>query len=879
MEDIVYNVLIRGLVIGSRHYEVLASSTSQLREHGLWMYAKDSEGRTAAYVRIWMGNFSAIKNVAKYMARMGQCLSSTEEGTQITLNAGNEIALPDIKTKDRRYIFSDGIGSVSSDLAEEIRSAYIKSAALNDDEVVFFNPTAFQIRYKGCKGMVAIDPTLPVRTIGIRPSMEKFECVTSSQLEIVKISAPRKLFLNKHLITILEQMGVPKKSFLDLQINMMMDLLDSLVDEGRAASILIDNMPVHFPFSSLSKAGIFLTREPFFRSLLLAFFKSFAAKLQTHMRIAIPESHGRNMLGILDETKTLKYGEVFVQYSKSIAFPNRDMQILRGSVIVTKNPCLHPGDVRKLTAVDVPALHHLRDCIVFPAQGKRPHPDEMAGSDLDGDEFVVLWYESLIFKRKNYEPMQYPVYTDNNLYKENIELSDMLKFFCQYIQNDTIGTFAHAHLVWADRLENGIFSKKCMSIAQRYPYVLDFAKHGTQEVLQKSDRPDQYPDFMQKGLHGHTYHSKKVLGSLYRVSRVLEACSSKVNLVARSSSFDPDLEYTGWQRFQTSAEENKLNYSKLVSEVLDRYGLVSEAEAFSGFIELNAWKKWKHETSNAVQVIKRYIISIMSNFRLKFLNEVEEESTKKHLNDHDKRIVRYQLASAWYMVVYGQNVERILSFPWIVSDILVEIKQQCENKSSTVELGTSQNFYDDIDADLKLFSSNPIEDGFKLLSIKSTCFCVTTFIKKKESSLGSCSSDCKGFLYKNLQELSLQTLSYLVVSRNIFYLGLKIETSNYTKSAISMKASESIFEDEGTPIKIPVNDVLKKLIEEYMDEIKTYLTEESGIKGIIMKPEQQNGKFVLIVNSLGKNWQRWNLQNILLDPEFTSKLKIVLNAK
>lgn len=50
-------------------------------------------------------------------------------------------------------------------------------------------------------------------------------------------------------------------------------------------------------------------------------------------------------------------------------------------MLVTKNPSLHPGDVRKLIAVDVPELHHITNCIVFPAKGKRPHPDEMAGKE------------------------------------------------------------------------------------------------------------------------------------------------------------------------------------------------------------------------------------------------------------------------------------------------------------------------------------------------------------------------------------------------------------------------------------------------------------------------------------------------------------------
>nr|KJB08434.1 hypothetical protein B456_001G081400 [Gossypium raimondii] len=69
------------------------------------------------------------------------------------------------------------------------------------------------------------------------------------------------------------------------------------------------------------------------------------------------------MMGCLDETRTLNYGQVFVQFSGSRS-DQRD--IVQGKVIVAKNPCLHPGDVRVLRAVNVPDLHHMVDCVVFP---------------------------------------------------------------------------------------------------------------------------------------------------------------------------------------------------------------------------------------------------------------------------------------------------------------------------------------------------------------------------------------------------------------------------------------------------------------------------------------------------------------------------------
>ena len=65
-----------------------------------------------------------------------------------------------------------------------------------------------------------------------------------------------------------------------------------------------------------------------------------------------------------------------------------------GEVLVAKMPCLYPGDFRKLNAVNVPKLQEcLRDCVVFPSKGPRPHPSEMSGSDLDGDKY---WVSSLV---------------------------------------------------------------------------------------------------------------------------------------------------------------------------------------------------------------------------------------------------------------------------------------------------------------------------------------------------------------------------------------------------------------------------------------------------------------------------------------------------
>ena len=49
-----------------------------------------------------------------------------------------------------------------------------------------------------------------------------------------------------------------------------------------------------------------------------------------------------------------------------------------------------------------------KNVIIFPSKGKRPHPNECSGSDLDGDYYFVFYDKDLIPQESNLiPPMNY----------------------------------------------------------------------------------------------------------------------------------------------------------------------------------------------------------------------------------------------------------------------------------------------------------------------------------------------------------------------------------------------------------------------------------------------------------------------------------------
>ena len=65
-------ILSNGVATCDRRYDFLAFSSSQLREHSCWMFAKCDDTFTADLIRLSMGNFTGVHPVAKYAARVSE---------------------------------------------------------------------------------------------------------------------------------------------------------------------------------------------------------------------------------------------------------------------------------------------------------------------------------------------------------------------------------------------------------------------------------------------------------------------------------------------------------------------------------------------------------------------------------------------------------------------------------------------------------------------------------------------------------------------------------------------------------------------------------------------------------------------------------------
>lgn len=335
--------------------------------------------------------------------------------------------------------------------------------------------------------MLSLDSRIQGRAVCIRKeSMEKFPSKDWENLEICDVaSRPLKLVLNRQLIKIMEDLGVSKQWFLRLQ-KMELDRLRAVTADAYNTATFLHLQSIGTSFflptfvKSLDKYGIDYRQDRFLRAVVESVVLRELRLLKHKARIPVPK--GATLFGIMDETRFLKEGEVYVCFDtyRRPGKPTIVEDIKDGTfILVTRSPALHPGDIQEVMVRVPPAGHplrNLRNCIAFSQFGERDLPSKLSGGDLDGDLYNIIWDQDAI-PAMVYEAADYPRVTPEPLGR-SVTREDMANWFVDFMRSDVLGMIATRHLILADKHHEGTVSGDCIKLAGLHSTAVDFSKTG-----------------------------------------------------------------------------------------------------------------------------------------------------------------------------------------------------------------------------------------------------------------------------------------------------------------------------------------------------------------------------------------------------------------
>lgn len=593
--------LKHGIRIGDRLYEFLAFGNSQFRERGAYFFASDNHVK-AQDIRNWMGNFNHIKIVAKWASRLGQSFSTTRSILGVTARIATT---EDVERNG--YCFTDGVGRISVFLAQMIAKEF---GILGFTEEY---PSVFQIRLGGSKGVLAVDPSLKGSEIIIRRSQYKFPA-SHEGLDVCRYSAFAVSQLNQQLITVLSTLGIPDSVFLHMLKVEQEQLEKAMTNEAVACHLLtkrVDFNQMTLVLATMILDGFMKTREPFMMSIMNVWRAWNLKYLKEKARLTVDKS--AFVLGCVDETATLHgwykdktvtdqssreaklatLPEIFLQIRERIIETDEDgptairygpYTVKTGICILARNPSLHPGDIRVVRAVDVEALHHLKDVVVLPQTGDRDLANMCSGGDLDGDDYVVIWDEKLIPNESAwfYQAMDFKP-PKGQAINRDVTVEDAADFFIKYIKSDRLGVIAHAHLAHADNNDDGVFALPCIKLAHLHSCAVDYPKSGVEARIPKGLLPRRYPHFMNKS-KSKTYHSDKVLGQMYDQVQLRDLKPDYIDAFDSRILNAYDFDDYNMQAMLGCAKDIKRDYDNAVRRIMAKHQIKTEFEVWSTFV-------------------------------------------------------------------------------------------------------------------------------------------------------------------------------------------------------------------------------------------------------------------------------------------------------
>ena len=384
-------VFKEGFILCGKKYLFFLNPTNCMRANSLWLLEENEYNTKKDFYYKDLGLDSLVLkgniSFSKLLSRLSQNFTSSY-GFKNKLNKdGFQCEIIDDLKNSKGDLYNDGCGMISYELMKEICDN------LNNGEFA----SAMQIRYKGAKGVLVVNPNIEGKKILLTKSMVKFKCENTEDLEVIRFSKYAPGYLNLQIIILLILNGISK--------GRIFNIAKKEVSNYRNYKMVKDNLPIKNSefdkvLKNIKKNNLILEQQKNYMSKIARStyiynrLSNISKKYRFHMKNCC------FLIGVCDFDNKLEENEIFVQICKE-----NKKKIITGDILVTKNPCLSIYDLQKVKGVKNDFFSkYFTNVIVFPSKGKIPLPSKITGSDLDGDIYWVCWEKSFIkeFKYKDY---------------------------------------------------------------------------------------------------------------------------------------------------------------------------------------------------------------------------------------------------------------------------------------------------------------------------------------------------------------------------------------------------------------------------------------------------------------------------------------------
>lgn len=404
-----------GFNLCGKKYLFFLSPTNCMRSNCLWVLEENEYKEKLTFYYKNLGVYSALADksikFSKAISRIGQNFTSTIAFYHKNKNISFDVTVIEDLRAPNGEIYNDGCGLISLDLMKLI------CKDLNKNKF----SSAIQIRFKGAKGVLVINPKIEGRKIILTKSMMKYEVNNSDNIEICRFAKYSTGFLNLQIIILLILNGVKKNKIFNFAKKEMMNYRNYKKYKNKD-KILVENNDINKILKLIEKQDKNLQLEKDYMSKIArsAYIYNRLSSISKKYRF-----HLKNccfLFGVCDFFGVLEKNEIYVQIHKE----NGNKKIITGEVLLTKNPCLSVYDIQKVKAVNNDKINNYfyefyENVVVFPSKGEIPLPSKISGSDLDGDIYWVCWEQSFVkqFKKKDYSYKSYLVKNNDEINFEN----------------------------------------------------------------------------------------------------------------------------------------------------------------------------------------------------------------------------------------------------------------------------------------------------------------------------------------------------------------------------------------------------------------------------------------------------------------------------